>query len=71
MSIVRGNTGTLTVSGGNQPYTARCDKPSITTSVSGTTVTVTTTNSSAASGKIIITDADHETISVNVTTTES
>ena len=62
----------MTVSGGAKPYVPTTETVNITAEMEedGVTCTITTSASSAASDTLTITDANDDTVTVAITTTE-
>ena len=71
MTIAKGESETFEISGGANPYTVESDKTSVTAEVVGDIVTVAVEQSSTASTcTITVTDANEDTVDVDVTITE-
>ena len=71
LEITKGASKTATISGTWTPYEASSDKPTITTSITGSTLTVSADANAAASGTVTITDRKGHTIELPITTVDA
>ncbi len=69
LTIIKGENGTATISGGTAPYTVATETANIEASIGldGVTVTVTTNNQSASSDTATITDANEDEVEIAIT----
>ena len=72
LTIAKGDSKTFEISGGCPSYTVESDKASITATLSTDVVTVAVDQSSTAeTGTITVTDAEDETVEVDITVTSA